>query len=342
MRTENDMSKILTVAIPSYNVEKFLKTTLDSFLCEESVMEKIEVIVVDDGSKDGTAAIGKEYEAKYPHTFRTISKENGGHGSAVNCGIENASGKYYKIVDGDDWVNTEDFVKLVSLLEKCDSEYVFTNYYEYYDDVKRKNPVKYRRFKNGESYTFADFADDFHIPMHALIIRTDILKDNRIKLDEKCFYVDTEYIAFPVPYVKSITYFDLYVYMYRLNLSTQSVSVTGYQRHIDDHIRVTLRLIDFYNEYSSSPEKDEYKNAYIKKLATKTTLSQSRIFSSFPYRDMENRKRFAEFDAELKKRSPEIYEATSARSKKLALLRKYNFRHYSLIQFLSKLRNGSK
>lgn len=336
------MSKVLTVAIPAYNVEKFLKTTLDSFICDQEVMKKIEVIIVDDGSKDSTPDIGREYEEKYPDTFKIISKENGGHGSAVNCGIENASGKYYKIVDGDDWVNTEDFVKLVALLEKCDSEYVFTNYYEYFDDVDRKKPVEYRRFKNGQSYTFADFAGDFNIPMHALVIRTDVLQNNNIRLDEKCFYVDSEYIAFPVPYVKSITYFDLYVYMYRLNLSTQSVSVAGFQKHIEDHIRVTLHLIDFYNEYSSSPEMEEDKKDYIKKLATDVTLSQSRIFSTFPYKDMENRKRFAEFDAEVKKRSPEIYEATSWNSKKLALLRKYNFKHYSFIQFLSRLRNGSK
>lgn len=336
------MSKILTVAIPAYNVENYLRTTLDSFICDEEVMKKIEIIVVDDGSKDSTASIGQEYEEKYPDTFRVISKENGGHGSAVNCGIENASGKYYKIVDGDDWVNTEDFVKLVSELEKCESEYVFTNYYEYYDDVKRKAPVEYPRFQNGQSYTFADFNDGFHIPMHALVIRTDILKENHIRLDEKCFYVDTEYISFPVPYVKSIAYFDLYVYMYRLNLSTQSVSVKGFQKHIDDHIRVSLHLIDFCNEYSSSAEKEDAKKEYIINIAAKVVLMQSNIFSSFPFNDRENRKRFEEFDAEVKKRSPEIFEWTSARSKKLYLLRKYHFKHYSLIQFLSKLRNGSK
>lgn len=112
------MDKLLTVVIPSYNVEKFLNQTLDSFVCDESVMKKFEVIVVDDGSKDNTAKIGKEYADKYPDTFRVISKENGGHGSTINCGIRNAVGKYFKVVDGDDWVNTADFVKLVEELEK--------------------------------------------------------------------------------------------------------------------------------------------------------------------------------------------------------------------------------
>lgn len=337
---ENIMSKVLTVAIPSYNVEKFLKTTLDSFICDKEIMDKCEIIVVDDGSKDRTADIGKEYEQRYPDTFRVISKENGGHGSAVNCGIENATGKYYKIVDGDDWVNTEDFVKLISELEKCDSEYVFTNYYEYYDDIEKKSPIKYKHFKNNESYTFKDLPIGFHIPMHALVIRTDILKDNGIRLDEKCFYVDAEYITFPVPYVKNISFFDLYVYMYRLNLSTQSVSVQGFQKHIDDHIKVTLHLADFYREYSESDDVDEFKKTYIKLLATNTALSQSRIFSSYPFSDKENRKRFAQFDSELKKHSEDVYNESSMRSKKLQLLRKFDFKYYTIIQLLSKLRNN--
>ena len=335
------MNKVLSVVIPSYNVEQYLEQTLQSFLDKE-ILNEIEVLIVDDGSQDATAAIGKKYEQLYPESFRLISKENGGHGSTINRGIEECTGKYFKVVDGDDWVNTEDFVKLISELEKCDSEYVFTNYYEYYDDINEKKPVNFNRYENGKCYKFSDITDIHNIPMHALVIRTDVLQNNNIRLDEKCFYVDAEYIAFPVPYVNSIKYFDLYIYMYRLNLSTQSVSVTGYQKHIEDHIRVTLHLIDFYNEYSSSPEMEEDKRAYLKKLVMYTTLSQSRIFSTFPYRDMENRKRFAEFDAEVKRRSPEIYEATSQNSKKLALLRKYNFKHYSFIQFLSKLRNGSK
>lgn len=332
-------SKILTVAIPSYNVEKFLRTTLDSFVCDAATMEKVEIIVVDDGSKDSTAAIGQEYAQKYPETFRVISKENGGHGSAVNCGIENAAGKYYKIVDGDDWVNTADFVKLVEKLESCEAEYVFTNYYEYYDDIHRQKPVDYPQFKDGADYTFKDFDSQFHIRMHSLVIRTDILKNNHIRLGEKCFYVDVEYITFPVPYVNRITFFDLHVYVYRLNLSTQSVSVQGYQKHIEDHTRVVFRLADFYNRYAASDDADEYKKAYILLIAANCVLLQSNIYSSYPNKDRENRKRFAAFDAELKKRSPVVYAASGARSKKLSLLRKYDFRHYTAIQLASRLRN---
>ena len=101
-----NVEKILTITVPSYNVEKFLENTLDSFV-DERVLDAIEVLVVDDGSKDRTAEIGKGYEAKYPGTFRVISKENGGHGSTINRGIKEARGKYFKVVDGDDWVDKD-------------------------------------------------------------------------------------------------------------------------------------------------------------------------------------------------------------------------------------------
>ena len=102
-------------------------------------------------------------------------------------------------MDGDDWVNTADFVKLVEDLEKTESEYVFTNYYEYYDDVNRQKAVDFSQFKDGTEYDFADVANKVCIPMHALVIKTSVLKDNNIVIDEKCFYVDVEYVMFRCP-----------------------------------------------------------------------------------------------------------------------------------------------
>ena len=98
------MEKVLTVVIPSFNVEKYLRQTLES-LRNEEILEDVEVLIVDDGSTDGTAKIGKEYEKRYPQTYRVISKTNGGHGSTINCGIEQSRGTFFKVVDGDDWVS---------------------------------------------------------------------------------------------------------------------------------------------------------------------------------------------------------------------------------------------
>ena len=97
--------KILTVTVPSYNVQAYLEDCLESFVNSE-VMDDIEVLIVNDGSSDDTATIAERYVSKYENTFRLINKENGGHGSTINTGAREARGKYFKVVDGDDWVDT--------------------------------------------------------------------------------------------------------------------------------------------------------------------------------------------------------------------------------------------
>ena len=100
------MGKILSITIPSYNVEKYIDKCVQSMLVD-SILDDIEILIVNDGSKDSTPEIAKGYVEKYPQTVRLIDKENGGHGSTINAGIREATGKYFKVVDGDDWLNTE-------------------------------------------------------------------------------------------------------------------------------------------------------------------------------------------------------------------------------------------
>ena len=109
--------KVLTVLVPTYNVEKYLRRCLDSLLLPE-VFEEIEVLVVNDGSKDGSADIARAYEKKYPQTVVFVDKENGGHGSTINVGIEKAQGTYFKVLDSDDWVNIGDFIEFVKRLKE--------------------------------------------------------------------------------------------------------------------------------------------------------------------------------------------------------------------------------
>ena len=111
------MEKILTVVVPAYNIETYVKQCLDSFVQKE-ILDDIEVLVINDGSKDRTVELAEAYVRKYPETFRVINKENGGHGSTINRGIKEASGRYFKVVDGDDWVEGEAFVKLVRFFKR--------------------------------------------------------------------------------------------------------------------------------------------------------------------------------------------------------------------------------
>ena len=106
--------KLLSIAIPCYNSENYMRKCVDSLLVGG---EDVEILIVNDGStKDNTAAIADEYAAKYPTIVKAIHKENGGHGSAVNAGIANAEGLYFKVVDSDDWVKEEAYLQVLDTL----------------------------------------------------------------------------------------------------------------------------------------------------------------------------------------------------------------------------------
>lgn len=331
------MEKVLTVVIPSYNVEKYLHQTLDSFLADE-VLEKIEVVVVDDGSKDHTAKIGREYQDKYPGTFRVISKSNGGHGSTINTGIATARGKYFKVVDGDDWVDTEEFMKLVYELMNCDTDYVLTDYNQVNDITKEETKISFSFLGQKEVWNFDEIADKLEIPMHALVIKTEILKEHAIYLDENSFYVDVEYVLFPIPYVETLAYYPLCVYQYRVAQITQSVSIKGFQKHMQNHIDVTLHLCEFLKEYEKKQKNSRKVNHIANRIASMVG-DQAGIFTSFSPLDKEIRQKFIKFDKEVAKRSSLVYELSDSRSKVLHLLRKTNFRFYPILALISNIHN---
>lgn len=324
------MEKVLSVVIPSYNVEKFLGQTLESFV-EESILDKIEVLIVNDGSRDGTESIGKEYENKYPQTFRVISKENGGHGSTINRGIEECTGRYFKVVDGDDWVNTADFKSLVEKLEHCEADYVIANYYEVDDKSGVRTPVEYKGLlKSPEEDewhgTFEEIAGKVIPSMHALVLKTSILKEHQIRLDEHCFYVDVEYILYPLPYVRTAAYFDLHVYMYRLGQVTQSVSMAGFRKHIENHMKVSLNLTKFAEAYRwQAAEQCQKKVDYIGKRVAQMIGDQVTIFMSYPAGDKSVRQQFIKYDRRIKSSSEWMYELSAKESGILRLLRKTGF-----------------
>ena len=182
-------NKILSITVPAYKVEDYLKQCLDSFLAED-ILDDLEILVIDDGSPDQSKLIAETYQAKFPHSFRLISKENGGHGSAVNRGIAEASGKYFKVVDGDDWVDSQALANLVRWLKQTDSDLVVSNYLWVYEKTGQTRPEMKEPFAGVQYYTkyrFEEICSKLYIKMHAMTIKTSILKQNHICLDEGCY-----------------------------------------------------------------------------------------------------------------------------------------------------------
>ncbi|MCC4344803.1 glycosyltransferase family 2 protein [Limosilactobacillus reuteri] len=243
-------AKILTISVAAYNVEKTLDKTLES--CNDPrIRSDIEVLVVDDGSKDNTKEVAKKYEKIAPNTFKYVQKENGGHGSTINKGIELASGKYFKVIDGDDWVDTNALVKFVDKLKRLDSDMVLTNHVEVYPN--RTNKVSLiKRMNANKEYTWDNKIDIKRVVLHTLTVKTELLKKNNVHITENCFYVDVEYVVWATYVSKTITYLDTYLYMYRLGNCNQSVDKNNMLKNIEMQEKVSYQLVRLYDRFTEN------------------------------------------------------------------------------------------
>ena len=241
-----EKDKILTISVAAYNLEKLITKNLDSFI-NSDVKDKIEIIVTDDESKDNTASIVEEYELKYPGIVKLVRQKNMGPGSSINNGIKFATGKYFKMVDGDDWVVTENLVKIVEILENIDADIVFTNYLVFSNKINKIIEECKCELPSNKLLKFNDYCKDFILTMHNIMFKTRILKDNGIRIDNG-FYTDVEYSILPIKYVDTFYYIDLDLYVYLVAQDNQSVSFKSMQKNIKMHEAVLNRLIEYYKD----------------------------------------------------------------------------------------------
>lgn len=321
-------NKILTISVAAYNLEKLIEDNIKSFITSD-VNELIEVIVTDDGSKDGTADIVKKYVELFPNTIKLIRQKNQGAGSTVNSGIKNATGKYFKMIDGDDWVNTESLNKLVKFLSTTNVDMIITNY-ETYDQSKNRviETKKFNIPKNTEM-KFEDVCANLDLDMHNVTYKTEILKNNKIVLDNG-FYTDVEYLILPLPFVKNVLYLDLDIYVYRIAREGQSVSLPSMQNHIDMHNLVLSRLIVYYEEQKDKLG-DNARECIAKRLSNMADVELVTLLTfELDKEQIEKIKNYFEY---IKSSSYDIYKKF-ANGKKEKLLIKSN---YKLIKLESKL-----
>lgn len=247
--------KLLSVVIPCYNSENYMKNCVESLLIGG---EDVEILIVDDGStRDNTAAIADAYACRYPTIVKAIHKENGGHGSAVNVGIENATGLYFKVVDSDDWVKEEAYLQILDKLRELTGgarvlDMLVSNFVYEKEGEKRKKVMHYRHIlPKDQLFTWSDchhFLKGHYILMHSVIFRTKLLQENGIRLPEHTFYVDNLYVFEPLPYVKNLYYLDVNFYRYYIGREDQSVNEQVMISRIDQQIKVNKIMIDYLVE----------------------------------------------------------------------------------------------
>lgn len=244
--------KYISFAIPCYNSEAYMEKAINSILVGG---EDVEIIVVNDGSKDGTQKIAERYQEKYPTIVKAVEKENGGHGDAVNCGLAHATGKYFKVVDSDDWVDKEALKKILDAVKgfvDADSpvDMVISNYVYEKVGMKHKKVIRYDNvLPQNQVFRWDDigrFRLDQYILMHSVIYRTEMLKLCQLELPKHTFYVDNIYVYYPLPHVRKIYYLDVDFYRYFIGRDDQSVNEKVMIKRLDQQIFVTKTMIDMY------------------------------------------------------------------------------------------------
>ena len=322
------MDKILSVSIASYNVEKFLDQTLESCLVPE-IMDKLEVIIVNDGSKDGTAGIAGKYVDMAPGTFVLINKENGGYGSTVNAGIKAATGKYFRLLDGDDGFDKDGLREFIGILEEADEDMIiarFRRVFETDGHTEESDQGAKIPFVTG---TFDELPDDAWFTMHSITYRTKLLKENNVTLTEHCFYTDQEYDLLPLRWVNTVRVAPVTVYCYRIGRGEQSISLSGLEKHYNEQTIVLKRL---YNVYSDVFKRETKKDNYIYKYFGKRTRFQVRTYLIIS-KSKQHKKDLIDFVEYLKSEQPEIYKRLLLR-KSFKLLVWTNYAAYGVLHYL--------
>lgn len=325
------MEKVLTISIAAYNVSKFLEKTLDSLIIDDEHMEKMEVIIVNDGSKDDTSKKAHAYADKYPNTFKVIDKENGGYGSTVNASIKAATGKYYKLLDGDDWFDTDNLAGFIDYLEGCESDIVLTPFYEEYVSKNETKPVEHNSLikENTVPVEKADTSD--YWAMHEITVKSEILRNNNVRLLEHCFYTDMEFALNVEMYAKTISRLDKMIYHYRLGEDGQSVSKEGLKKHYKDAIKVSLSGCEKADKYfKENIDSDEVKDKIIqRRIKRMVSLAYTVILLLDDRKSI--REEFREYDNSVKNNYPSIYRFTGE-VKRIKMMRSTGFRFIRMYQ----------
>lgn len=242
--------KILSIAISAYNKEKYLERCIHSLLCKN--LQYVEIIIVNDGSIDKTSQIAHNLEKLYPNSIIVIDKENGHQGSCINKAIELANGKYFKVLDADDYFSTDVLDYVISQLGIINVDMLVTGHI-----IDRKPPIPITPINIKTNFIYhlndVDFSMlgmDNCLGMHGVAFRTQILKDHNIRLTENCSFSDAEYCYYPLKYCKTVYFISKNLYIYQTDIEGQESSLNS-EKVKNDAYRICERMINDYITFSN-------------------------------------------------------------------------------------------
>lgn len=302
--------KVLTVSVAAFNVQDYIEECLRPFT-QESAAERCEVLIIDDGATDKTYEIAERFEKEFPKTFKVIHKENGGWGSTVNCGIQLASGKYFKQLDGDDYFDIKGLISFLDALQKTESDIVLSPFVTFVSDTKqvvgKKEPSEKFKTDTYKEYNLNELNQSVNIAMHQCAFKTSILKNNNISLLEHAFYTDVELVIKALCSSNTVTFVPMTVYCYRTQRAGQSMSIDGISKHYKEHEQVVFRIAAFLREKKNAPG---YGLAC--KRFKSMIIFQYRIYSNLKP-SVQLFREVRAFDHTMRRKFPEFYQVNSRR-----------------------------
>lgn len=298
------MNKILSIIIPTYNMEEYLKRCLDSLVLPvQSLMNSLEVLVIIDGATDNSSSIAHQYQDKYPETFRVFDKENGNYGSCINRGLKEATGKYIRILDADDSFNTNNFIKYLKLLAQIDSDLILTDY----NLVDNNGNILERRSFDLETMITTDIVKVLkpvsELEMHAITYRRQILLDIDYHQTEGISYTDTEWAFIPLMAVNTVCYVNLQIYNYLVGRPGQTMDISVLRKSMPQMMTVYKRLMQIYN----GSHLDAHKNSIL--FDHRIDGFVERTYGQTLYNKVLDKDELKRLDEMVKKYKPLLYEA---------------------------------
>ena len=295
--------KYISFVVPCYNSEEYMEKCIKSLLIGK---DDVEIIIIDDGSKDNTGKIADKYQKKYPNIVKTIHQENGGHGEGINVGLKHATGKYFKVVDSDDWLDEDAYKKLLKKIKHIDTDLVVCNYVYTYTDGRSDQVISFANvYDEGKVLTWDDihkFKLTQYPSLHSMMYKKSVLDKSNIDLPKHVFYEDNLFIYLPLVNTKTIYYLDLDLYRYYIGRADQSVQESQMIKRSSHQVLVSERVCTAY-------DLTKIENKKLRKLMTRECIFLMTIgvvFSRLAF-NKEGEKQYKELWKSVKKKNPKLY-----------------------------------
>ena len=299
------MEKTLSLIIPTYNMERYLDYCLSSLIVDGQLMDMLEVLVVNDGSKDRSSEIAHGYEARYPAVFRVIDKDNGNYGSCVNVGVREATGKYVKVLDADDSFDTQNFAGFLAFMKDRDEDLILSDFDIVNEERIVQKEVRYP-FEGEKTYKFSEIGstEAFGLmEMHAVTYKRAKLLEMDYRQTEGISFTDQQWIFAPMTQIETICFYARPVYKYLVGRAGQTMDPAIQAKQKSQLIKCLYGMVDAYSVWKNKV--DESHLAYLH--ARLRPLVKGVYLSCFTNHKGDGKQLLAEFDETLRSKDMDLY-----------------------------------